>query len=568
MLTSLSIENVALIERLRIDFGGGLTVMTGETGAGKSIVIDALGLVLGERADSAMVRDGAAKAVVEAEIDADSVERLRARVEDLGADWQAMLILRREVTTKGVSRCFVNDTPVSVAILKGIGDAIVDIHGQHEHQSLLRAETHLGILDAFASLDGERDACRASYLLLQDAAARLDAAERARDAQEERRAVIDHQLREMQSVNPAPDEDAEIERELRVAEHAEKIATLTHELLALLYDGDSNAVDALGKSQRIVTELSGIDETLAPLRGELEAAMADVEDVVRTLRSYAERVEYNPDRIEKLRHRLMDLAALKRKFRMSLSEILERRAVLEDERAGLENIDGTIAALERDVAVLRAEASLRARQLSASRAAGGAKLATAVKAQLKDLGIASARFETRLGRKPAAPGALWLEDGDARVAATEEGIDVAEFFLSTNVGEEVKPLVKVVSGGEVSRVMLALKSLFAGKASIPVMVFDEIDVGVSGTIAQKVGAAMRRLSRGHQVIAITHLPQIAACGDGHLLVEKRVAGRRTVTGVRALDADERVREIARLMSGEQISGAALASARELMAIHS
>jgi DNA repair protein RecN (Recombination protein N) len=292
-----------------------------------------------------MVRDGAAKAVVEAEIEATSVERLRARVEDLGADWQPMLILRREVTQKGVSRCYVNDTPVSVTILKGIGDAIVDIHGQHEHQSLLRAETHIDILDLFGGLETAREEFRTAFQQLAIAIAQLDAAEHARDAMEERRAVIEHQLREIQTVNPAADEDADIERDLRVAEHAEKIATLTHELLALLFDGDTNAVDALGRSQRIVSDLSGIDETLAPLKDELAAAMADVEDVVRTVRSYAERVEYNPDRIERLRQRLMEMAALKRKFRMTLSEILDKREALSAELEGLENIDGTIAAL-------------------------------------------------------------------------------------------------------------------------------------------------------------------------------------------------------------------------------
>ena len=567
MLTSLSIENVALIERLRIEFAAGLTVMTGETGAGKSIVIDALGLVLGERADTALIRDGAARAIVEAEIDAASVARLRGRIEALGADWQPVLILRREVTLKGVSRCFLNDTPVSVSILKSIGDAIVDIHGQHEHQSLLRSETHVDILDAFGGLDGAREEFRAAYQQLADAIATLDAAERARDVMEERRAVIEHQRREIQAVNPLVDEDADIERDLRVAEHAEKIATLTHELTALLFDGETNAVDALGRSQRIVSDLAGIDETLAPLKAELAAAMADVEDVVRTVRTYAENVEYNPVRIEGLRHRLMELAAIKRKFRMTLSEILEKRDALAAEFSGLENIDDTIDALEHAVSEQRARSSALGCTLSAARAAAGAKLADAVRQELKELGIKAARFETRLGRKPAGREANWLDDGSARVAAGEQGLDLVEFYLSTNVGEDIKPLVKVVSGGEVSRVMLALKSLFAGKASIPVMVFDEIDVGVSGTIAQKVGAAMRRLARAHQVIAITHLPQIAACGDGHLLVEKRVAGRRTYTDVRALDGEERVREVARLMSGELISGAAIESARELMKTH-
>ncbi|MBN1449288.1 MAG: DNA repair protein RecN [Bacteroidetes bacterium] len=565
MLTSLLIRNFALIEEIRIAFGPGLTVMTGETGAGKSIVIDALGLVLGERADTTMVRQGSQKAVVEAELDAAPLEGLRSMVEAMEAEWQPVLILRREVSVKGTSRAFVNDTPVPVGVLKDFGDRLVDIHGQHEHQSLLRPDTHRVVLDSDPAVAASLEAYRVLYTEFTAALRELDEARRTRDRIDERRLIAEHQLREINLVHPDAGEDETIEQELRVVEHAEKLAVAANEILDLLYDGEQNVVDMLGRSEKLFEELTRIDASLDPFKTEVRSAATGLAEVARSVRDYVERIDFTPDRAEQLRHRLAEVTGLKRKFRMTLEEILDRREELQKEIDGLDSIDDRIEDLERRTETLRAKTSRAAAALSAERRKAADALGKAVVAELKDLGIKHAVFETRLESTPASSGEpRHLMQEGSPVACDENGWDAVEFHLSTNLGEDAKPLHKVVSGGEVSRIMLALKSIFAGRDGIPIMVFDEIDVGVSGTIARKVGNAMHKLARRHQILAITHLPQIAGIGDAHLLVEKQVHNGRTATRVTALDPDARTREVARLLSGDRVTDAALQSARELM----
>lgn len=565
MLTSLLIRNFALIEEIRIDIGPGLTVMTGETGAGKSIVIDALGLVLGERADTTMIRQGSDKAVAEAELDAGRLTHLRGAIEQLGAEWQSVLILRRELSAKGSSRAFINDTPVPVNALREIGDRLVDIHGQHEHQSLLHAETHRTVLDSDPAIAAALSSYRELYRAFVSAIAELDEARRTRDRIDERRVVAEHQLREITLVGPTDGEDDAIERELKMVEHSEKLATSANEIVDLLYDGEHNVVDKLGRCEKLLVEIERIDSSVEPLKRDVDASAAGLAEIARCMRDYLERIDFTPDRAEQLRHRLAEITALKRKFRLSLPELLDKKETLARELDGLDSIDDRIEELERRSETLRAKSSTAAATLSKVRAASAKTLGAEVIKALKDLGIKDARFETRMEITPASTAdARFLLRERKPVACDEHGWDTIEFYLSTNVGEEPKPLAKVVSGGEVSRIMLALKSIFAGRDGIPIMVFDEIDVGVSGGIARKVGEAMRKLARAHQIIAITHLPQIAGVGAAHLKVEKNVKNGRTSTRVSVLDDGGRVEEIARLLSGEKITPAALQSARELL----
>jgi len=565
MLTSLLIRNFALIEEIRIAFGPGLTVMTGETGAGKSIVIDALGLVLGERADTTMVRQGSSKAIVEAELDAARLEHLRPMIESMEAEWQPVLILRREVSTKGVSRAFVNDTPVQIGALRELGDRLVDIHGQHEHQSLLRPETHRLVLDSDPAVAEKLHAYQLLYGEFTAALSELDDARRTRDRIDERRLVAEHQLREIDLVRPEDGEDESIEQELRVVEHAEKLAVSANGILDLLYDGEQNVVDMLGRSEKLFDDLTRIDESLEPLKKEIHTTADGLSEIARSVRDYIDGIDFTPDRAEQLRHRLAELMELKRKFRMTLSELLEKREELRTELDGLDSIDDRIEELERRAETLRAKTSRAAAELSTTRRGAADALGKAVVAELKRLGIKHAVFETRLEVRPSSTGEIrHLLRGKQPVTCDEYGWDEVEFHLSTNLGEDAKPLHKVVSGGEVSRIMLALKSIFAGRDGIPIMVFDEIDVGVSGTIARKVGDAMHDLSREHQILAITHLPQIAGVGDAHLLVEKKVRDGRTATRLTALETEARMREVARLLSGDRITDASLQSARELM----
>ncbi|MDT8323190.1 MAG: DNA repair protein RecN [Bacteroidota bacterium] len=565
MLTSLVIRNFALIEEIRIPLAPGLTVMTGETGAGKSIVIDALGLVLGERADTTMVRQGSAKAVVEAELDAAPLTHLRPMVEEMGAEWQAVLILRREVSSKGVSRAFVNDSPVPVGALHALGNRLVDIHGQHEHQSLLRPETHREILDSDPAVAEKCASFAALYRQFTARVTDLADALRTRDRIDERRLVAEHQLKEIAMVAPEEGEDEAVERELKMVEHAEKLAVAANEILDLLYDGEQNVVDMLGRCDRLFGELTRIDSSIEAMQKEVSGASTGLAEIARSVRDYVEAIDFTPDRAEQLRHRLAEITGLKRKFRCTLPELLEKREELKSELAGLDSIDDTIEHLQRETETLRAKSSTAAAALSNARERAGAQLAKQVVAELAALGIAHAVFETHLGVTPstAAQEKHLLRDGKA-VSADDSGWDEVEFHLSTNLGEHPKPLHKVVSGGEVSRIMLALKSIFAGRDGIPIMVFDEIDVGVSGGIASRVGNAMRKLAAAHQILAITHLPQIAGAGSAHLLVEKHVENGRTTTAVTELGSEARTKEVARLLSGDSVTAAALQSARELL----
>jgi DNA repair protein RecN (Recombination protein N) len=565
MLTALTISNVALIEHITIALGPGLTIVTGETGAGKSILVDALGLALGERADTTLVRQGAERAVVEAEFDAAHAGHVRAAVEAAGAGWQSALILRREVTVKGVSRCFVNDSPVPVAGLRDIGAQLVDIHGQHDHQSLLHPETHRGILDGFGGAAALCDAYADAWHAFTGTLARLRTARDTRDRIEERRGLLEQHLRDIAAVDPTPGEDEDIERELRVLEHAERLAAGAHELLDTLYDRDESATDLLGHGVKVLSDLAIVDPALAPFGEELRSAAASVGETARALRDYVERIDVTPGRAEMLRHRLAAVTALTRRFRCTLSDLIERRAALAAELGALDGIDETVAALERDVEARRADCASLAAKLHAERARIGTSLGRSVSAELATLGIRSAVFETHLTQREATVvDERWLDDGGRRLAADEHGWDDVEFHLSANTGEAPRALARVVSGGEVSRIMLALKSIFAGRARVPVMVFDEIDTGVSGAIARKVGAAMKKLAANTQIIAITHLPQIAGAGDAHLVVEKRVHDGRTTASARALDGDDRAHEVARLLAGDTVTEAAVRSARELL----
>jgi DNA repair protein RecN (Recombination protein N) len=565
MLTSLVIRNFALIEEIRIDIGAGLTVMTGETGAGKSIVVDALGLVLGERADTTMVRQGSDKAVVEAELDADALPQLRSMVEAMDAEWLPLLILRREVSAKGNSRAFVNDTPVPVSALRELGDRLVDIHGQHEHQALLHAETHRIVLDSDPSVGSALVDYQKLYFAFIASVQDLEEARRTRDRIDERRLLAEHQLNELTLINPQEGEDEAIERELKMVEHSEKLATAANEIVTLLFDGEQNVVDMLGRGEKLFSEIARIDVSIEPLQREVTSTTAGLAEIARTMRDYLERIDFAPDRAEQLRHRLAEIIGLKRKYRLSLEEILEKKESLSAELAGLDSIDDRIESLERQSETLRAKTATSASALHSVREIAATTLGQQIRAALKDLGIKNAQFETHMESSPASSAnTRYLLREGVPVHCDEYGWDGLEFFLSTNIGEEPKPLAKVVSGGEVSRIMLAIKSIIAGRDGIPIMVFDEVDVGVSGGIARKVGEAMRKLAAAHQIIAITHLPQIAGVGSAHLKVEKNVKNGRTSAKVTALDEDGRTQEIARLLSGEKITDAALQSARELM----
>lgn len=572
MLKSLTIKNYALIDEVEVEFESGLNIITGETGAGKSILIDALSLILGERASSDIVRKGTDKAIVEGIFGVAGNKKVRALLESNQFDLSDELILRREVSAKGQSRCFINDTPATLNLLKEIGDLLVDLHGQHEHQSLLRPETHLDLLDDFGGLEGLVKEYRVHYDHLTDLYTRLDALTTRERQLKERRDLYEFQIREIDAVDPKPGEEDQLEQELKILENAERLFEATSRLYQMLYEGEGAVYDQLVLARNQLEDLSSIDPAFEEAKNECASAAAVVDELTKFIQSYNSRIEFNPERLEQIRERLGQLALLRKKYGGTIEALLEHRAMIGREFALAENFDDELRKLREQINERRSVCSAAAQRLSAKRRELVSKVNRAVVTELGKLGIASAQFDVRIENRRMEPEngrehkRVYVMLGREAYEATPRGMDVVEFYLSTNVGEDLKPLARTASGGEVSRVMLALKSILAKSERLPLLVFDEIDVGISGRIAQAVGKSLKNLSQFHQIIAITHLPQIAGLADTHFVVEKAEDGRRTVTRLRKLDLHERVEEVARLMSGAEVTEAGLAGARELMGL--
>ncbi len=571
MLKHLSIKNYALIESIEVEFERGLNIITGETGAGKSIIIDALSLVLGERASMDEVRKGADKAVVEGIFGVANNRRVQSFLAANDVECPGDLILRREVSAKGQSRCFVNDSPAPLNILKSIGDLLVDMHGQHEHQSLLRVETHIDLLDDFGGLDGLGQEFRRSYDNLSALFFQVDELTKMELQLREKKDLYEFQIKEIDAVNPQPDEEQQLESELTILNSAERLHATTAELYRVLYEGDNTVYDALVKARNQLEDLAEIDPSLADSKRECESAVAIIGELTKFIQGYNSKIEFNPERLEHIRERLGQISLLKKKYGGSLQSTLDHRTKIGREFTIAENFDSEIGKLVQRIDEERAVCSSAAQRLSAKRRELTAKINKSVTAELARLGIDNSRFDVviesrAIGDTTGASDHVYVKLGRDSYDATPRGIDKVEFFLSTNVGEDLKPLVKVASGGEVSRVMLALKTILAKSERLPLLIFDEIDSGISGRIAQGVGRSLKNLSQFHQIIAITHLPQIAGQADMHYVVEKVEKKDRTMTNLRVLELEERVEQVAKLMSGAEVTEAGLEGARELMGL--
>jgi DNA repair protein RecN (Recombination protein N) len=573
MLRSLLIKNYALIDELTAEFSGGLVILTGETGAGKSILVDALGLILGERASVEVVRMGADRAIVEGTFAVRGNARLARLLREHELDSDAPdLIVRREVSAKGQSRCFLNDSPVTLSVMKAVGEVLVDLHGQHEHQSLLRAESHIIMLDDFGGLDGMVTEYQRVLGGFRALLADIDALRQKERQVKERREFSAFQLREIDAVAPVAGEEEELERELRILENAERLFATTAGLYESLYEGDRSVRDLLLVARNQLEAIAEIDERFAEAARECESAEAVIAELARFVQGYNARVEFNPERLEEIRERLGKLSLLKKKYGGTLDAVLAIRSRIAEELSLAEHYDEILQARHAEAVSVRAECAALAERLSVKRHEVARKLDRAIVQELKKLGIEHGRFSTRITHEELArsaeqaPALAAVTVGRSQVRFLERGYDRVEFAISTNLGEQERPLVQVASGGEVSRIMLALKSILAKADRLPVLVFDEIDVGVSGRIAQAVGKSLKQLSGFHQVIAITHLPQIAGLADEHFVVAKQERNGRTMTTVRKLTLEEQVHEVATLMSGARVTETGLAGARELMGL--
>ncbi len=585
MLKSIYIKNYALIDELTVGFGTtlpinesslqpngqGLVIITGETGAGKSIIIDALGLVIGERASSEVVRSGTEKAIVEGTFEIAGNRKLHAFLKENELEFADELIIRREISAKGTNRCLVNDSAITLNVLKKIGELLVDLHGQHEHQSLLRSETHIEMLDEFGGLEKQVHEFGAVFKRLRESSSQLNDLRRREAQLREKSDVYLFQMKEIDAVAPQAGEEERIEAELKILENSEKLLSVTGKLYDLLYEGEKSVHDLLGVAHKHLSELSIIDKEFEEPTEECKSAEAIVSELAKFIQHYNGAHEFNPERLEELRQRLAKLIALRKKYGGTIEATIAHRERIGKEAELVENFDATIRKLTAQVEEQRKVCGQLAAQLTAKRQDVAKKLDKEILGELETLGIGNARFVTRfsqteIGTDGAGGESEFVSIGKRSVRAGSGGCDEVEFFISTNLGEDVKPLAKVASGGEVSRIMLALKSILAKTDKLPVLIFDEIDTGVSGRIAQAVGLSLKNLSKVHQIIAITHLPQIAGLADVHFVVEKFEDKKRATTSIRKLTTEERVKEVAKLMSGAEVTEAGLAGAKELMGL--
>ncbi len=568
MLKSLQIKDYALIENVFIEFGRGLNIITGETGAGKSILIDALGVILGERASLEVIRKGASKTIVEAMFDVSNHRRIKSLLEENDIEFHDELILRREISLKSSNRCFINDTPVTLNLLKEAGELLVDLHGQHEHQSLLKNEHHIDFLDQYVDVADDLEKFNLARKKLSSVIQHYEKILSEKKFFVEKRDVYSFQIKEIDAIAPEMNEDITLEEELTKLENAEQIISLSNECYEMLFDQENAVYDRLVDVQNKLADLARLDKYFGELSGEADSAQVIIKELALSLRDYKLNLDLDSEKLNSLRSRLNSITHLKKRYgNGSLKNLLEHRKKIGDEFDLIENFEDKISEYKKEISKLRDECGLIALSISEKRKKVVKKVKQEVENTLKNLGIADGIFEINFSLNESDDQTNSIPVNGKNYLFNSKGIDNVKFLISTNLGEDPKPLVKVASGGEVSRVMLSLKSVLAKSDKLPILIFDEIDTGVSGRIAQKVGQALKNLSSTHQIIAITHLPQIASLSDYHYSVEKLKIDDRVVSNIRALNQSEKINEIAKLISGEKITDSAIISAKELLGIN-
>jgi DNA repair protein RecN (Recombination protein N) len=550
MLRFLSIKRLAVIDSAEVEFEAGLNVLTGETGAGKSMLVEAVGLLLGGRASGDLVRTGEDAACIEAIFESSGEE----------------VLVRREITAQGRSRAFVNGSLSTTGALKDLSSRLIELHGQREHQTLLDPETHLAVLDLFGGHAQSVSAVAAAFDRLHAATQELERVRRLAADRDARQELVAFQLAEIDRVAPRPAEDEELTAARQVLASAERVERLCVESYASLYESDQAILASLGGVWRRVAELATLDPRFQPYVEARDGIKGQLEDLAIFLRRYAEGIQASPERLQQIEERLALLERVKRKHGPGLDDVIAKRDALRRERADLERTDERVTELEQDTAAARTVYLNAAQELSVVRRRLAPEFASRLMALVGELAMEETRFEVRFNAEP-------LSEPDW----TREGIDVTEFFVSPNPGEELRPLARIVSGGELSRIMLAIKTLTAARrhgfsegadrppgSAAPGLIFDEVDAGIGGRVADVVGRKLRALGSAFQVLCITHLPQIAACADTHFQIDKRVEGGRTWTTVKRLDAAGRIDEIARMLGGAPTE-AVLATAGEMLA---
>jgi DNA repair protein RecN (Recombination protein N) len=545
VLSLLRIRNLALVEELEWQMERGFVAVTGETGAGKSIIIGALQLLLGERADKSLIRTGADLCTVEAVFTGRDLQKLNPELVDSGIEpCEDDLIIKRSFSVAGGTRQFINGSPTTLSILKNLGDELVDLHGPHDHQSLLSPETQLSLLDSFARAEDQLAEYRKHYRQLQALLAEHAALDTAETAREQELDLLRHQVAEIKSANLVADEEEEIEKRYKLASNSKRLIELASAIANNLSEADDSVLSQLAETQRLLRELERIDNSIAQFSSAHAAAVVELSEISRALSAYAEKLDLDPEQLAALEQRISLFESLKRKHGGSIAEVIAFGERAAERMRKIEGRDAELERLAKEIENVRAQMNRAGEALRKLRRKAAPKLSENIRRNLRDLGFRQSEFEAKLSV---------LDE------PRPSGFDAVELLFSPNPGEPLKPLRAIASSGEISRLMLAIKSALAAHDAIPLLVFDEIDTNVGGEIAHAVGVKMQTLGHDHQVICITHLPQVAATASSHFVVTKDVTHGRTFSNLREVTGKGRQEEIARMLGGKSESALKLAA---------
>lgn len=568
MIERLYIKNYLIIKESEIDFIKGLNILTGETGAGKSIIIDALSLILGERADYTKIKKNEEKLIVEAHFNFKNkkvvINALKKIVQedDLNSE---NVIIRRELSKKGTSRNFINDSPVNTSDMKEIGDMIIDIHSQNEHQSLLNKETHIELLDNYSLPPEKSKNYRKEFNELKELITRYNNISSRKEEYSAKRKFIEFELKEINNLNPSVGEDIDLENELTKLENAEDISIALNTALKFLSEDELNSYTGISMAIKELRKISGYDKGLEKTVEELENSLVLVKESSDSLSRFRNSLNFDNERIEEIRKRISEITHLKKKYGLTLDEIITKGEELQKELHLAENFDYEIEKILKSISEKRQTVFKEAEEINELRIKKSKVLEKNIYDIFKEIGLENGEFKVQITNVTGEEeDLLTVKKGKENLRLGSSGYNEIEFLIKTNKGSEFSPLRKSASGGEISRIMLAIKTVLSEKDNVGILVFDEIDAGISGRVAQKVGKILKTLSKTHQIICITHLPQIAAMSEKHFHVSKNGNKDETIAAIKNLTEEEKITEIAKLVSGENITESARKSAMELI----
>lgn len=565
MLSLLKIKNIALIDELALEFGRGLNLLTGETGSGKSIIVDSLGALTGERISSDLIKEGKDSAQIEGLFTLKANANLHEFFYESGFELEDSdeidVIVRRELSASGRNRIFINNQLVTQTFLRKIGAFLVDIHGQGEQATLFNASTHLEILDEFAKVESLRETVADKYKKMAAVKREIESLREDEAQKLQLLDILQFQVDEIGKAKLQIGEDDALEEEKRRLNNVEKLSSLSEESYLLLYENEEATLTTLEKVSRRVKELSEYESQFAEYAESLQNAQAVLEDLAFAVRDFRNSLEFSPERLEEIENRLAEISRLKRKYGGTIETVLAHFTESYERLKNIETADLREAELRKEFRQAREEYLKTARELHDKREKSGRKFEKEIETNLKAVSLEKARFEVRI----ESPSAEDLQDESSDKSFTSKGLDKVEFYFSANLGESVKPIAKVASGGELSRLMLILNTTTKVSADSKTMVFDEIDTGIGGRVAEAVGLKLKELSKHAQVLCVTHQPQVASLADFHYKVQKEAVKNRTEVRVKELSKDEQIEEIARMLAGEKITESARQHAREMLA---